>query len=130
MPKERVSSKLIKKISENVDEKIRKKFEDFLGMYKYGEYIYPDVVKRELLINKEDALKILDMLVEKNIAEKCFRYYCPNCNREVGKIYSVNELNLTNLDTADDEIYCENCDNELSAKSIRYYYRIIEKSKI
>lgn len=88
-----------------------------LGMYRIGEYIYPDVIKRNLrLSDHETVYNILNRLVEENMAEKVFQYYCPVCGRPDGVFLK---------EDPEDEVYCTSCDTELDKNAKRYAYKLI-----
>lgn len=77
----------------------------FISLYRAGEYIYPDVLRRNLKISKEASDKILEILEKENIVEKYFQYYCMACGKPVGMF-------MQNLTPA----YCPECDYELDKK--------------
>jgi len=87
-----------------------------LGMYRQGEYIYPDVIQRNLKVTKEEAFEVLKMLFDAGLAEVCFQYYCSNCQRAVGPFMA---------EDSHDEIYCPGCDSHVNKELKRYAYRCL-----
>lgn len=90
---------------------------DFLRLFKPGEYIYPDVVVRNLRICKQDAVDFLEMLVEDGICERMHRHYCPICMKCVGPF----------IQHIYDEIYCDCCDSVLKISDVKVCYMVKNK---
>lgn len=110
--------KLSKEVLDNLYESYRCNHGDrivnVLSMYRSGEYIYPDVIKRNLkLTDNSVVFEILDKLIEAGIAKKCFQYYCPCCGKTDG---------LFRTEDIEDDIYCNSCDNRLDKKDKRFSY--------
>ena len=89
---------------------------DFLGKYKTGEFLYPNVLIRNLKLSKSDEMLITKILTENDFADVLNYYVCPRCG------------NTTNLFTEDylhtEYPVCENCEEQIDINDYRIVYKI------
>ena len=83
------------------------KFLEFIKQYRSNDWIYPDVIHRELGMNLKDIYDILEICVDNNILEQYLNIYCPICQRFTGNIYKT-ALEIPKF------IYCIHCDAEIN----------------
>ena len=95
---------LLKEKKFNIDSD---KFLEFMKQYHSNDWIYPDVIHRELGINLKVVYDILEMCVDNNILEQYLNIYCPTCQRFTGNIYK------TALEIPE-SVCCWHCDTEIS----------------
>ena len=117
--KEKIETELINQVALEINENLRTSFVEFISMYNKGEYIYKDVIKRNLRINDEMAQYVMNLLIKNNIAKLMYRYYCPNCMRDVGLFTDINQLE------EDEDIYCDECDDKIPKNSKHYFLKIL-----
>lgn len=103
-------------ICEDVPATIKDKFAEFIGMYNIGEYIYPDVMSRYLMISKDITKSILDILEQRGYVKKVFQYYCMRCGKPEGKFLT---------EDVDGEVYCECSDMEIDKSRKVYSYMLL-----
>ncbi len=96
---------------------------EFLKKYKPGEWIYPAVIQRNLKLYAKDAYAALDALCEEGLIEQYYRIYCPYCQQYLNQFFRVvNEIPA--------EIFCEDCDNEITNPLEKTYlvYRMLKQN--
>lgn len=95
-------------------------FLDFLKKYKSKEFIYPNILYRDLKIDIKTIYKILRICAQEGILEECFAIYCPNCSRFAGQWFK----NIVNIP---EEVNCLNCGKEIKnpMKHAIVIYRVL-----
>ena len=89
---------------------------DFLGKYKTGEYLYPNVLIRNLRISKGDEIWITKVLTDNNLVDVMHYYICPRCGS------TTNFFSKEYLHTQ--YPVCENCEEQMDINDYRVVYRI------
>jgi len=89
---------------------------DFLGKYKEGEYLYPNVLLRNLNLSKGSELWITKVLVENELVDALHYYNCPRCGKQ-SDFFSKEYLHT-------EQPICEECDTEMDVDNYRMVYRI------
>ena len=84
-------------------------------MYRTNDYIYPDILGRNLKISDTQAYDILDKLVEAGMAEKFFQCRCPNCGKYFGFFKKE----------PDKDVFCLSCNSILDKQDKRYIYKCL-----
>lgn len=90
-----------------------------LSMYREGEYIYTDVLRRNLKCTYQEAEMVLDALADAGLARRCFQYICPVCNRFTGPFRTEDEK---------DDVFCDCCDSEINKQLKNTAYLICSSS--
>lgn len=73
---------------------------------KSGQFIYPEVLYRNLKVSIIDAYKVMELCVEAGIVEQYLQIYCPCCQRYTGNCYK-------SLFDIPESINCIHCDSEI-----------------
>lgn len=115
----KIDIKIVENIANEVDDKYRDAFINFLSMYRHNDWVYFDVIKRNLKTNNVDTQNIAGILTRHKIAILGYRHYCPNCAREFGQFIDAN------LQQHEDEVYCETCDEVIPKDSKHYMLKIV-----
>ena len=89
---------------------------DFLRRYKMGEFLYPNVLARNLRISNGNELWITKVLTENNLVDVLHYYTCPRCG------YTTNFFSKDCLGT--ECPVCENCEETMDNNDRRIVYKI------
>lgn len=113
----KIDISLIKKSLENIEigKEKKERIIAFLGLFKKGEYLYPNVLIRNAKISKEKAECIFKELIVSGIVKKMYAYNCDACG------YLFQHLYEEKLEK-DEELHCENCDNIIDIKNYEIFY--------
>lgn len=96
--------------------KIITKAADFLGKYKEGQYLYPNVLLRNLKLSKGSEMWITKVLTENELVDVLHYYVCPRCGR-ITKFFSKEYLHT-------EHPVCEDCEEQMDVHNYRIVYRI------
>lgn len=115
----KIDIKIIESIANEVDDKYRDKFINFLSMYRHKDWVYFDVIKRNLNANNADTQNIINLLIKHKVAILGYRHFCPNCTKEFGLFIDADSQQ------SEDEIYCDTCDEVIPKDSKHYILKIV-----
>ncbi|MBP2058097.1 hypothetical protein J2Z60_001274 [Lactobacillus colini] len=82
------------------------KFIEYLSKYKSGNWIFPNVIHRELHIDVIKVYEVLDFLTKENFLEEYLRIRCPRCQQNAG-------YNFRTISDVPKFLGCLNCDFEI-----------------
>ena len=94
---------LLKERKSNLD---RDALITFMAKYHKNNWVYPDVLHRELCLNIKDVYDFLELCVEMNLVEQYLQIYCPRCQRFTGSCYET-ALEIPEV------VNCVHCDTEI-----------------
>lgn len=81
-------------------------FITFMSKYQVNNWIYPDVIHRELHVHIKDVYEVLELCVEEGLVEQYLQIYCPKCQRFTGNCYKT-ILEIPEF------VDCVHCDEEI-----------------
>lgn len=83
-------------------------FVSFMSRYRKNDWVYPDVIHRELRIHIKDVYEVLEVCAEQGLVEQYLQIYCPKCQRFTGNYYKT-ALEIPEL------VNCVHCDEEIDS---------------
>lgn len=102
-----IFTRAIRKLKENNFNTLQNDAIEFLGRYKTGDRIYPNVLQRQCKLDRETVIKILEMCVKAKIVERNYVIYCPNCNTNTSQLFKIKA-------DIPDEVFCPHCDKKIN----------------
>ena len=94
---------LLKEKKYNID---TNKFVDFMSKYCVNDWVYPNVIHRELKVDMKYVYEILELCADNEIMEQYLQIYCPICQRFTGSRYKT-ILEIPEF------VNCVHCDEEI-----------------
>lgn len=94
-------------------------FDEAIALYKRGQWIYQDVIKRLTVLPNEIVSNELFALVGAGRADQYFECSCPYCNTVLATVKSANDL-------PDALFACETCGATIdTGKDVQFVYKLL-----
>lgn len=101
----------------NVSDDIKLRALEFINRYKIGQFIYPNVIIRNLKLPKDSISWIIQSLIDNDLVEEMRYYRCPRCSCST---VSFSKEEYEQLE----EFYCDRCDEEINLEDWSIIYKL------